>query len=398
MTQNYYVGKLYIKDCSLPVEETNIAGVLQRTYTAVKNSPFNVQLGLDTSNIYDSTNPNEAINFPVTPLTLSHVKIDGILLFNHAEEKKVDFVKKKPMDFKVTTLENGMEANCEIKLKVLSSQLEDMLFRIRFRTLDVIRGQEICSHMITTSDPIKIISKPERTNKRQKNKGKKPTNNDIILSSLENIYQKQQEQFNHLQQLLSNVTGGKPPGTPINSSGGGIGVGVGGAVKRMRSELPNSSHSFDSSLFSLPPSQNESVTKSLSLSTQMGEQSSPFFTSLFDQPPTKKQKIDDDRPLDFETSFHDMMRAFENLSSERRSEQMEDFVRSHRISSNQLTELHDMLSSGGLARPIGQTISQSNTNLMDMDGQQDCLCENCPFRKEVESRENFFQDVMSWFK
>lgn len=134
---------------------------------------------------------------------------------------------------------------------------------------------------------------------------------------------------------------------------------------------------------------------SLSASTPTN---TPFLSTLFDQPPTKKQKIDDDRPLDFESSFRDMLRAFESLSTESRSKQMEDFVRSHRISSNQLTELHDMLSSGGLARPIGQSVPQTSNSWMEFEGTQECLCENCPFRKEVESRENFFQDVMSWFK
>ena len=290
----------------------------------------------------------------------------------------MDFVKHKPMEYKVTIGERGLEASFEIKLKVLTSQLEDMLFRIRFRGLDVLQGKLLCDHMVVTSAPIKVISKPERTSKRPRVAGKKKNTNDEILATLEAVQQRQTDQYALLQQLLHDAKGGsgRPRVPPTPNPAPSLGL------------LTPPSHTVSPyqgimSPFTLLPE--PSVLPRGNPEMGMGA------------PPGKKQKIDDDRTLDFETSFHDMLKAFESLSADTRPRLMEEFVRTHRVGVDHLTELHDMLSQGALDRTIGRSVSQPHAgDWMSGDGAGECYCENCPFKKEVQARQDFYNDFVSW--
>lgn len=239
-----------------------------------------------------------------------------------------------------------------------------MNFRVKFRALDAIHGQEICEHMITSSDPIKIISKPEKPNKRPRTTGKKTTSNDAILESLERVRIGLKENLDDMTMVLKQLN----PSATLPS-------------------VPLLSNSTGSSAQNFTP-----FSTSTSSQPSFLDEGS-FLSSLTSlEPPTKKQKIEDDRPLDFESSFKDMMKAFENLNADVRAFQMDKFVRTHRISVTELSELHDMLSDGGLGQPIGNPYSQNpmfGTN-------QDCNCENCPFKKEVESRDEFMGSLFSF--
>lgn len=270
-----------------------------------------------------------------------------------------------------------MEASVEIKLKVLSSQHEDMLFRVKFRALDAIQQTEICSQMITSSNAIKTISKPERKvkNTQTKAQGKKSTGNDVILKTLETIHKTQQEHFKMLQNMLTTVGASLPTNPSAISS---INPPVSSVYQTSSLDMFNLDSTSTPSNYNDRPSDQQSLLSAL----------------FSDQPPTKKQKIEDDRPLDFETAFQDMMKAFESLSRESRPRQMENFVRSHRVSAENLTELHDMLSYGGLDRSIGQSMTQQPSNWMD-GGPQECHCENCPFKKQIEINEKFLTELFT---
>merc|ERR1712137_70135 len=399
---NYVVGRLLVKEIRLSSEPLT-HGSGETMFTAVKNSPFIVNLVLDTSVTYNSLG-DDSVPPSGHPLTLSNVNIDAQLLYDNEEEKEVDFVKHKPMEYKVTIGEKGLEATFEIKLKVLTSQLEDMLFRVRFRALDVLQGKEICQHMIATSGPIKVISKPERTNKRPRAQGRKKNTNDEILGTLEDIQKRQQRQFQLLQQLLqeANSSGGRAGGAsttsslsglpgaspaPIPSPSGSLGLlSPSLASGRGSSSMPGTGFTAYQGIMA------PFATSDNSQSTQ-----SSFFSSL-SMNPSKKQKIDADRPLDFETSFNDMLKAFESLSAETRPRLMENFVQTHRITVEQLTELHDMLSQGALDRTIGRSIQQPlGVDWMDSENTHECRCENCPFKREIEQRQDFMNDLTSWF-
>mmetsp|Transcript_135594 Transcript_135594/g.201650 ORF Transcript_135594/g.201650 Transcript_135594/m.201650 type:complete len:363 (-) Transcript_135594:1-1089(-) len=358
MDTDYHVGRLYVKECSLPSEPMD--GI--NLFKAVKMSPFTLVLALDTSVLFHSQNPEQQAPSSSHLLTLANVNIEPSLIFDHPEQKEVAYVKDKPIICKTTVSDNGLEATFEIKLKVLSSQLEDMNFRVKFRALDAILGKEICPvHMVVCSDPIKIISKPEKANKRPRATGKKPTNNHTLLQSLERIHQGLKENVSEMERILGNLD---PSGDLIAS---------GNISSAPVAPFPFQIDPPQNNAFSLPKNQPS------------------FLSSLTEQPPSKKQKIDDDRPLDFETSFRDMMKAFESLAPETRSFQMDKFVRTRRITVTELSELHDMLSDGGLGQPIGNPYSQNVT----FDSAQDCLCDNCPFKKEYESRNEFMDSLFS---
>jgi len=359
MDSNYHVGQLFVKQCSLVSEL--VEGVT--LFKAVKMSPFTMVLALDTSTLYHSQKPYQ-IAPPSSPvLTLSNVNIDATLIFDHPEQKEVAYVKDKPISYKVTISENGLEATFEIKLKVLSSQLEDMNFRVKFRALDAIHGKEICPRMVTCSDPIKIISKPEKATKRPRTQGKKTTNNHTILEALNRISTGVEENLREMQLILNSVN----PGATAAAAP---------SIPTLNDANANDTQHFP---FQLDQPVNQyAVPNPTSFLASLTEQ----------QPPSKKQKIEDDRPLDFETSFRDMMKAFESLSAETRTYQMDKFVRTHRISVTELSELHDMLSDCGLGEPIGNPYQQNPHSSM-----QDCNCENCPFKKQIDSRDEFMNSL-----
>ena len=83
MDNNYKVGRLFVKDCSLASEL--IDGV--NIYKAVKMSPFTLTLAIDTSTLFYSLHPDEIADPSENILNLSNVTIDVSLIFDHAEEK-----------------------------------------------------------------------------------------------------------------------------------------------------------------------------------------------------------------------------------------------------------------------------------------------------------------------
>lgn len=83
MDNNYHVGRLYVKECSLISELVDGVNI----YKAVKMSPFTLQLAIDTSTIYYSQNPTQIAPPTDNILKLSNVNIDASLIFDHAEEK-----------------------------------------------------------------------------------------------------------------------------------------------------------------------------------------------------------------------------------------------------------------------------------------------------------------------
>jgi len=116
--------------------------------------------------------------------------------------QEVDFVKLKPLEYKVRVNDSGSKVNVECRLKVLSSQLEDMNFRIKFIALDPITQKEICPLLTTISDPIKVISKPEQIRKK---KVSKKTISDSVMDDLARIDQQHATQSALLNKLASMI-------------------------------------------------------------------------------------------------------------------------------------------------------------------------------------------------
>jgi len=107
-------------------------------------------------------------------------------------------VKVKPMDFKATPSENGQQLQVELRIKVLTSQHEDMLFRVKVQGFHPLSREELPGISVVTP-PIKVISKPEQLKKKQPSK--KRTVSDMLVETMIRIEKKQEEQ----QQLLDKM-------------------------------------------------------------------------------------------------------------------------------------------------------------------------------------------------
>lgn len=99
------------------------------------------------------------IDFAATPLEVR-------LLYDCDKLKEVDFVKLKPLEARCHVNERGDQVTMEIRLKVLSSQLEDMFFRLRLVAVDSVTKQRLDQFSVV-SEPIKVVSKPEQAKKRK---------------------------------------------------------------------------------------------------------------------------------------------------------------------------------------------------------------------------------------
>jgi len=76
---------------------------------------------------------------------------------------EVSYVKNEPLESKVNIFEAGAKAIVELKIKVLTSQHEDMLFRVQLYGIDPLTGQPLEA----ISKPIKVISKVTQLKKSQ---------------------------------------------------------------------------------------------------------------------------------------------------------------------------------------------------------------------------------------
>jgi len=101
----------------------------------------------------------------------------------------------------------------EVRLKVLSSQHEDMFFRVKFIALDPIGKQEVAASLMVLSAPIKVISKPEQLKKRRPSK--KRTLNDALIDSLNRIERRQNDQQKLIDRLAEGEFEDVPSPAPV---------------------------------------------------------------------------------------------------------------------------------------------------------------------------------------
>lgn len=154
----------------------------------VKNTPFSITLMLLDQ---------QALNF-------NQVTADVQLVYDCATLKEVDFVKLKPMDFKLKPSDDGDQLSVEIRIKVLTSQLEDMFFRVRIALIDPRTMQELSPLFIVLSHPIRVVSKPDQVKKKIKKRKRAPTDN--LMDTLTRIEVQQKEQQRLLKKLCVSPT------------------------------------------------------------------------------------------------------------------------------------------------------------------------------------------------
>lgn len=164
------------------------SGGQKNVYVVIKNVSFAVEL---------SSN-----------LDLSTCNLDAKLLYDFDKDAEgpleVSYVKHEPIEYKINiNYNNPTKASVDMKIKVLTSQHEDMLFRLRFSGID----PETQMTFFTLTNPVKVISKMTQIKKKPDSSSKKRLNSaDLIGHSLSRV-ETQQSQIltNQVQQgtLLS---------------------------------------------------------------------------------------------------------------------------------------------------------------------------------------------------
>jgi len=189
------VGNLLIlSQGSVMHENFSKNGVQKQVHVVVKNLVFMVEI--------------EA------PIDLTKSTIEAKLLYDfdtdRSQKVEVSFVKNEPLDYKINIGESGQKATVELRIKVLTSQHEDMLFRVRIAA--IIDGQAYECH----TQPIKVISKmtqkrepmapavvtPTPVKKRSSSSVSSVSSTEVITATLLRLEQQQQEIQKMLQLLI----------------------------------------------------------------------------------------------------------------------------------------------------------------------------------------------------
>jgi hypothetical protein len=300
-----------------PFEERVTRNGIQRDiHVVIKNSPFVVQMGVARN----------------CEIDLNHIAFDCSLLYDTDGEKGVDFVKLKPIEYKCVPNESGDQVSVELRIKVLTSQHEDMFFKVKIQGQDPVSKQDVPNLKVITA-PIKVISKPEQLKKRQPSAlpiptmtagpatpsiaaipiassipnpaaaaaaaaNKKRTVNDLVVEAVTRIEKQQYEQGSVLERIMQFVAMPKQEG----------------------SMNPNSSWEF--------------------------------------LPPLSKMPRKDDS---FESCFAQLLKSFQAIDPNHRAEKVRRVARGLSLVENEaLAEFVDMLMTEGLGIEAGREARPAN--------------------------------------
>jgi len=176
---------------SLQTDKYTENGKQKSLHYVIKNTQFKLELAL--SGNVSSSEP--AYSF-------SQLRLEANLLYDCSIEKEVAKLKSKPFEYKGSLSEtDGNIFVFDITIAVLSSQHEDMNFRLKVSSFDETTNKAI-PHLQVLSEPIQVISKPEVLQKKKEPKKKKHTWNDRVTDTLVQI----QDQIKQQQFALSSLT------------------------------------------------------------------------------------------------------------------------------------------------------------------------------------------------
>eukprot|EP01114_Cavostelium_apophysatum_P005010 TRINITY_DN1553_c0_g1_i1.p1 TRINITY_DN1553_c0_g1~~TRINITY_DN1553_c0_g1_i1.p1 ORF type:complete len:354 (+),score=87.13 TRINITY_DN1553_c0_g1_i1:360-1421(+) len=186
------VGLILLKQTSLCEDISTKHGTPKTIHTVVKNSPFTLTFG------FLGNQPTNSSILTSTTLNLHSCHLDVKLLYDGDLEKEVDFVKAIPLQHKITLNQMGTKLTLEARIKVLTSHMENSLFRVGLFGYDLQKKTQLL--FTVYSDAVKVISKSDQVKKKKKNSKKKLVN-DMLTDQLVKIEEKQQEQVKLLEAL-----------------------------------------------------------------------------------------------------------------------------------------------------------------------------------------------------
>lgn len=331
----------------------------------MKNSPFVIQLGI--------SNRNGAF-FGKQDHSINQFSFEARLVYDIEPEKDVSWVKDKPMECKISASEHQPGVvTAELRLKVLSTQHEDLFFKVRFTAFDKVTKREVSS---VCSAPIKVISKSDQVKKKKEPKPKKKRSaSDMLMETLCNIEKRQREHCEILYKLLGQPA---PPqsGSPLQYNLDGVEVEDLDLEEEVSSDVGDLLSEV-ASCISLP---------TFAPQLQMPQTQSAL-SELVDLHAFKRSKPQEEPVPTFEAAFSTFLKAFTSVPPEQRRQEMRKAVASQ--GQNVAMELMDMLQTEGLQRETPAT------NGPKAQHDTECKCGECPYKAELARIEEFYRDVFS---
>ncbi|PRP84218.1 hypothetical protein PROFUN_08418 [Planoprotostelium fungivorum] len=344
-------GQLVImRQNSISVEKLSRNGIVKQVHIVVKNQPFLIRVGLMNGSAEYQLHRNN---------------LEASLFYDVDPLKEVDYIKLKPLEYKIQAndFESTTSLSVEVRLKVLSSQLEDMFFRIGFHLLNPETRRRIPG-MAVVSDPIKVVSKPDLAKKKAatpaeiKSTSKmssqpKPSSEEMLIQMIHRV---ENMALNHKDMLQ------KLSGAPHT------------VVERQEFDIIPPSFQFDEN---------------------------PQDEEIWDPVP-KKQKTEDKKiskeAMAFAVAFRQFLDAYDRTDDGDKPTKLRRVIRAH---GPQQTSLEEMLNSLGVqvndANVFQQLFLGSNGHKSpDPNAPAGvCTCPDCPYKAEVENIDKFYTEMLS---
>jgi len=333
-----HVQHLTIVSHKTHAEETVVKGGVEKTvHVVVKGSPFYFTIG--------SVDPNFRVDF-------SQIAFEASLVYDCPGDKEVDFVRAKPLEFKPTATNGGHNLETEIRIKILSSQHEDMSFRVKIRGTNPITKEDMPGVSILTP-PIKVISKPEQIKKREPSR--KRTMTETLLDTISRIEKVQEEQAHLIEQIISQ----KQREQERNDEGS------------MMNAIPlenNPHHHTWTRIYSDIPVMDNSVNNNNAVQ------------------PLQPANVS------FEDAFNNLIKTFQGLEGAEKTETVKQLLAESSIP--KISEMLDLFWSEGLQKePPAEYTAGSDYDLYGrLNG---CSCVNCPHKSELERINAYYTEFLA---
>lgn len=356
------------KQTSLGEELHTRNGQTKAVHIIVKKSPFVVTFDV----------------IPQSALDLHQWAIEIKLVYDDDHEKTVDYVKDKPMQCKPSVNQAGSKLTLDVRLGVLSSQLEKSCFKVAVFLLD---GDKKVQH-IAFSETIKVISKSnqfkphrlERERLKQKQLSR-AQNREHHLREPCKI--KKEVEAPPVVQRRTSV----PPPPDTNTDDSELEAGQEEQLENLLA-IEERLDKHNATLQEL--SKKNNTLLSLSCTEQTAKKS----------PSSRKRQLHSlaealSQPPDFEKAFADFLRACDRdlAPAEKRQKVRNAIGRLDGDDSGNLSEFLDMMWTEGLSREICQVHPHYTQSSRHRDEPCDCL--DCSHKKELVRIEDFCDDIFS---
>jgi len=113
--------------------------------------------------------------------------------YDDVQLREVPCTRNSPIEYKAFLDSQGTRATVELKIKVLTSQHEDMLFRVLIQSVGTPELHTIVSH------PIRVVSKPALLKHKNTRNGRKTVCTKRALESSEDSEDKLQNKIQHIE-------------------------------------------------------------------------------------------------------------------------------------------------------------------------------------------------------